>query len=115
MGRCRAGERSTRVGRSARRTRHSRGLPAPGGPARIAMRVERLRVPALPATRRVFADHGAAGEWMTTLNQRRPGQQATVISLGGEPGLVQRLYELGLIEGEMIEVLALAPLGDPIE
>jgi ferrous iron transport protein A len=28
---------------------------------------------------------------------------------------VQRLYEFGLFEGEEIEVLALAPLGDPIE
>jgi len=52
---------------------------------------------------------------MTTLDQLRPGQQGTVQALGGDPGLVQRLYELGLFEGESIEVLALAPLGDPIE
>ena len=52
---------------------------------------------------------------MSTLDQLRPGQQATILSLSGEPGLVQRLYEFGLIEGELIEVLALAPLGDPIE
>ena len=52
---------------------------------------------------------------MTTLDQLRPGQQAVVLSLSGDPGLVQRLYELGLFEGETIEVLALAPLGDPIE
>jgi len=52
---------------------------------------------------------------MNTLDQLRPGQQATVVSLSGDPGLVQRLYELGLFEGEAIEVLALAPLGDPME
>jgi len=52
---------------------------------------------------------------MTTLDKLRPGQQAAIVSLAGEPGLVQRLYEFGLIEGETIEVLALAPLGDPIE
>jgi ferrous iron transport protein A len=52
---------------------------------------------------------------MTTLDQLRPGQNGVVQSLGGEPGLVQRLYELGLFEGETVEVLALAPLGDPIE
>ncbi len=52
---------------------------------------------------------------MTTLDQLRPGQQATVLSLVGDPALVQRLYEFGLFEGELIEVLALAPLGDPIE
>jgi ferrous iron transport protein A len=52
---------------------------------------------------------------MTTLDQLRPPQRAEVISLAGEPGLVQRLYELGLFEGEQVEVIALAPLGDPIE
>jgi ferrous iron transport protein A len=52
---------------------------------------------------------------MTTLDQLRPGARAVVRSLAGDPGLVQRLYELGLFEGETIEVLALAPLGDPIE
>ncbi len=52
---------------------------------------------------------------MTTLDQLRPGQRAEVVSLAGEPGLVQRLYDLGLIEGERIELVALAPLGDPIE
>ena len=52
---------------------------------------------------------------MTTLDQLRPGQRAEVVSLAGEPGLLQRLYDLGLIEGERVELLALAPLGDPIE
>lgn len=52
---------------------------------------------------------------MTTLDQLRPGQSATVQALAGDPGLVQRLYELGLFEGETVEVLAFAPLGDPIE
>ncbi|HJZ59093.1 MAG TPA: ferrous iron transport protein A [Gemmataceae bacterium] len=52
---------------------------------------------------------------MTTLDQLRPGERAEVVSLTGQPGLVQRLYELGLIEGEPVELVALAPLGDPIE
>jgi ferrous iron transport protein A len=52
---------------------------------------------------------------MATLDQLRPGQRAEVLSLAGEPGLVQRLYELGLMEGEEVELVALAPLGDPIE
>jgi ferrous iron transport protein A len=63
----------------------------------------------------MLADHGAAGDGMTTLDQLRPGQQAAIVSLAGDPALVQRLYELGLIEGETIELVALAPLGDPIE
>jgi ferrous iron transport protein A len=52
---------------------------------------------------------------MPTLDQLRPGQRAEVLSLTGEPGLVQRFYELGLMEGEEVELVALAPLGDPIE
>ena len=52
---------------------------------------------------------------MITLDQVRPGQRATILSLSGESALVQRFYEFGLMEGEEIEVLALAPLGDPIE
>jgi ferrous iron transport protein A len=52
---------------------------------------------------------------MQTLSDLRPGARAEVLAVSGEPGLVQRLYEFGLFEGEEIEVLALAPLGDPIE
>jgi ferrous iron transport protein A len=52
---------------------------------------------------------------MTTLGELRPGDRGTVTSISGEPSLVQRLYEFGMLEGEEVEVLALAPLGDPIE
>jgi Fe2+ transport system protein FeoA len=52
---------------------------------------------------------------MPTLDQLAPGQRGEVLSLAGDPGLVQRLYELGLMEGEEVELVALAPLGDPIE
>ena len=52
---------------------------------------------------------------MPPLSELRPGDRAVVEAVGGDPGLVQRLYEFGLLEGEEIEVLALAPLGDPIE
>lgn len=52
---------------------------------------------------------------MTTLDQLQPRQRAVIQSISGEPGLVQRLYELGFIEGEQVELVALAPLGDPIE
>ena len=52
---------------------------------------------------------------MATLNELKPGTSARVISLSGTPSLIQRLAELGLFEGEMLTVVALAPLGDPIE
>jgi ferrous iron transport protein A len=52
---------------------------------------------------------------MPALRELRPGDRAAVVEVRGDPGLVQRLYEFGLMEGEEVEVLALAPLGDPIE
>jgi Fe2+ transport system protein FeoA len=35
--------------------------------------------------------------------------------VGLEPSLMQRLLEMGLIPGETIEVVRIAPLGDPLE
>jgi ferrous iron transport protein A len=52
---------------------------------------------------------------MPALADLSPGQRAEVLSVTGDPALVQRLYEFGLLEGERVEVVALAPLGDPIE
>lgn len=52
---------------------------------------------------------------MAALSELRPGDRAAVVAVDGEPGLVQRLYEFGLLEGEEIELLTFAPLGDPIE
>lgn len=52
---------------------------------------------------------------MTTLDQLRAGQRASIESLSGEADLVQRLYEFGLMEGEIVELLGFAPLGDPLE
>jgi ferrous iron transport protein A len=50
-----------------------------------------------------------------TLDQLLPGQRGLIERLDGPPALVQRLLEFGLLEGEEVEVLAFAPLGDPIE
>ena len=52
---------------------------------------------------------------MPTLADLSAGQQAEVLSISGDPALVQRIYEFGLLEGERIEVIAWAPLGDPVE
>jgi ferrous iron transport protein A len=52
---------------------------------------------------------------MPTLADLSPGQSAEVLSVAGAPALVQRLYEMGLLEGERVDVVARAPLGDPIE
>jgi ferrous iron transport protein A len=49
------------------------------------------------------------------LDQLHQGQRAAVVALEGSDALVQRLMEMGLLEGEQIEVLGFAPLGDPME
>ena len=52
---------------------------------------------------------------MPTLDQLAAGQRVRIDEVRGEDALVQRLMEMGLMEGEEIEVLAFAPLGDPME
>jgi ferrous iron transport protein A len=52
---------------------------------------------------------------MSSLDQLRPGEHARVTALAGGDVLIQRLMEMGLFEGEQVEVLGFAPLGDPME
>jgi ferrous iron transport protein A len=51
----------------------------------------------------------------TTLDKLKIGQKARVTAVLGEDPLMQRILEMGLIDGEDIEVLGFAPLGDPME
>lgn len=59
------------------------------------------------------SDHG--GVAMPRLHELKTGDFATIEKLEGDPALIQRLYEIGLLEGDTIEVLGFAPMGDPIE
>ena len=52
---------------------------------------------------------------MLSLDQMHVGQRAVVAAIQGDDALGQRLQEMGLFEGEELEVLGFAPLGDPIE
>lgn len=52
---------------------------------------------------------------MTSLDQLRPGQKARVQAVAGDDALVQRLLEMGIFEGEVVEVIGFAPFGDPME
>ena len=52
---------------------------------------------------------------MLTLDQLTAGQSARVEAINGQDAIVQRLYEMGLLEGTVIEVIGFAPMGDPIE
>ena len=52
---------------------------------------------------------------MPSLDELRVGQRASIDAVRGSDAIVQRLLEMGLLEGEAIEVIGIAPLGDPIE
>ena len=43
------------------------------------------------------------------------GECAVVAGFDGEPGVVQRLLEMGLTPGTEVTLVRLAPLGDPME
>ncbi len=51
----------------------------------------------------------------TTLDQLRPGSAALIEAIRGTDAISQRLMEMGLLEGDRLEVVGLAPFGDPME
>jgi ferrous iron transport protein A len=52
---------------------------------------------------------------MTTLADLKEGQAATIADVLGDDGIAQRLMEMGLTDGESIQLIGFAPMGDPIE
>jgi ferrous iron transport protein A len=50
-----------------------------------------------------------------TLADLQPGEATVVSGFLGSQSATQRLQEMGLTEGERIELVAVAPLGDPLE
>ena len=52
---------------------------------------------------------------MQTLDQLLVGEIARIESIRGDDAIVQRIMEMGLFEGEDIEVIGFAPMGDPME
>ncbi len=52
---------------------------------------------------------------MVSLDQLRAGQRGRIGAIQGNDTLVQRLMEMGLLEGEEVEVVGFAPMGDPME
>jgi ferrous iron transport protein A len=50
-----------------------------------------------------------------TLDRLCPGQRGRILALSGDDGLVQRLMEMGMLVGDEVELIAVAPLGGPVE
>ena len=49
------------------------------------------------------------------LNTLKPGQRAVIEDITGDDAIAVRLMEMGLLDGEEIEMVGRAPLGDPAE
>lgn len=52
---------------------------------------------------------------VTTLLELPLRSRAKIVQVGGPPGFRRRLMELGLVPGTTVEVVRIAPLGDPIQ
>ncbi|MHC5019269.1 MAG: FeoA family protein [Planctomycetota bacterium] len=50
-----------------------------------------------------------------TLDQLPPGARARIVAITQGGPSAQRLFEMGFYEGGEVEVVRLAPLGDPME
>ena len=51
----------------------------------------------------------------TSLDRLCPGQRGRIVALRGDAAVVGRLMEMGMLEGDEVELIAFAPLGDPLE
>jgi len=52
---------------------------------------------------------------MKTVNDLLPGEWGSVIEIGAEVSIRQRLMDLGIIEGVRIDMVGSAPLNDPVQ
>ena len=52
---------------------------------------------------------------MRTLSELAPGDRGKVAKVAGDADAARRLMEMGLMRGTTVEVIRVAPLGDPLE
>jgi ferrous iron transport protein A len=49
------------------------------------------------------------------LSELQPRQRGKVVKVGGKGSVKRRILDMGLVSGAEVEVVRVAPLGDPIE
>lgn len=49
------------------------------------------------------------------LNELQPGEKGRIVSIGLKGKIRLKLMDMGLIKGAEVQVLGIAPLGDPME
>jgi len=50
-----------------------------------------------------------------SLNQLQVGEKGTIVKVGGAGAAKRRILDMGVVRGTEIEMLRVAPLGDPVE
>lgn len=50
-----------------------------------------------------------------TLKEMKPGQSGQVVSIGESGPLKRRIMDMGITPGVEVQVVKVAPLGDPVE
>ena len=50
-----------------------------------------------------------------TLSELRPGDKAKVVSIGSTGAMRQRILDMGVTVGVQVQLIKIAPLGDPVE
>lgn len=74
---------------------------------------ERVFPLAGPAARRVYVS--AAPAHPVAMGELAPGSRARVVETGGTGKHQRRMLDMGLVPGAEVEVVRMAPLGDPVE
>jgi ferrous iron transport protein A len=50
-----------------------------------------------------------------TLAALKPGQRARILRIDGAGAISRRMADMGVVPGQLVELVRVAPLGDPIE
>ena len=60
-------------------------------------------------------EEGGKRPTMTTLEKLKTGQKGTIVRVGSAGPIKRRIVDMGVVRGTPVEVIKVAPLGDPIE
>ena len=51
----------------------------------------------------------------TTLSKLKPGERARIDKIAGTGPVARRIADMGVTKGSLVDVVRVAPLGDPID
>jgi Fe2+ transport system protein FeoA len=55
------------------------------------------------------------GEGVVPLGRLRPKERGIIVKVGGRGPVHRRILDMGVVPGTQVEVVKVAPLGDPVE